>query len=155
MSSHDFTPVIDHTVEEPLLDRQIAEFLAAPAQGFGKLAFVKGTAEKSWQIFVGEVPADQVVTTTVIEEGGAAPAAGKLWETRSFIVVTTAQLYQEAKARAQRTHRALHERQGILPLIRVARITADTNPITLGKDEAGRHRFTQTFTALVGEVKPA
>jgi len=138
--------------DEPLLDDEIAKYLAA--QGLGNLFSAAVKPRDEFTIFVGEEPERQNKTITVSEIGGN-PPINTFGENRSFSIRTRSQTYKEAKATAQRIHRALHYEQGILePAILVALITADTNPVPLGRDDNRRYVFTQTFTAIVKTLQP-
>lgn len=133
---------------EPLLEVQLAQYLKS--QGFGDLATDPGRRQR---IFWGESPDTVPETITILEEGGSAPLL-TLGETRSFTVRITSASYVDARTRAQQVNRALQEQQGILSTIMVARITADANPVSLGRDQSSRHVISQTFTAVVKRIEP-
>jgi len=135
---------------EPLIERQLAAYLKA--QGFGDVETDPGRAQR---IFWGEIPPGPDVCIVILEEGGSRPLL-TLAETRAFTIQTLNPEYAEGREEAQRIHRALQEQQGILsPTIMVARITADANPISLGRDPAGRHVFSQTFTMKLRALAPS
>ena len=136
---------------ESFLDVEIAQFLKT--SGFGSLHSDPVPVLRR-VLHVGEEPESPDHVITVLEEGGGPPIL-TLAEARSFTVRVRHSDYLTAKETAQRIHRAFQEEQGILsPAIMVARVTANSNPIHLGRDESKRHLFTQTFTALVKQLQP-
>jgi hypothetical protein len=138
-------------VAEPLLDVELAQFLKD--EGFGDL-YSDNVPLKKRIIHVGEEPDEPTHTITVLEDAGGAPVL-TISESRSFTIQVRNEDYEAAKTEAQQIHRALHEEQGILSTVLVARVTADTNPLYLGRDENKRHRFSQAFTALVKRILPS
>lgn len=136
---------------EPLLDVQLAIYLNA--QGFGDLYSDPGRKQV---IFVGEEPAKTPTGTsvTILEDGGGPSDVTGLIERRAFTVRTQGPAYEDTKALAQQVNRALNEQQGILSLINVARVRADTNPIHLGKNANQMQQFTQSFTAVIKRIVP-
>lgn len=136
---------------EPLMDQEIAEYLKD--QGFGDL-YSDPVPRLKKAIFVGEEPDDPENVITIREEAGGAPLL-RLAETRSFTVRVRNEDYEDGKILAQQIHRALQDEEGILSGVKVARVTADTNPIYLGRNPDRQHVFTQTFTALTKRVEPS
>jgi hypothetical protein len=132
-----------------MLDVQVATFLRD--EGFGNL-WSDEVPPIAKAIFVGEEPEEPDNTITIFEDGGG-PPLNTFGETRSFTVRVRHTNYLSGKTLAQQLHRALHFQQGILSSIGVALIQADTNPISLGRDENRRHVFTQTFTATTKAIQ--
>jgi hypothetical protein len=135
-------------MSEPLLESELAAYLKA--QGFGDLW---SDRSRNKVIFIGEEPSNPSHTITLLEDGGGPPLL-TLAETRAVTIRVRNEDYMEARTEAQQIQRALHEEQGILSTIDVARVRADTNPISLGKDANGRHVFSQAFTFLVKRLQP-
>lgn len=130
---------------ETFLAKELAEYLEA--QGFGR------TTNPGRTIYYGESPPTPDDVVVVLEEPGGPPRL-TISESRSATVVVRAVVFEDGLARAQEIQRALHEQQGILSTIQVARITADTQPISLGRDQNDRHQFSQGYSVLTKPLKP-
>ncbi len=136
---------------EPLLDVELAKWLKA--QGYGSLYSDPGPT-RSKDIFVGELP-DLPDNLILVTENGGGPPVLVISEERSVTITVRNTDYDTGKALIQQISRALHDGQGILTDIQVARITADSNPSYLGRDQSSnRHLFTAIFGFLTKQVLP-
>lgn len=130
---------------EPILETELATYLNA--QGYGDLATNAGSRKKV--IFTGVVPEQETGQLIVIQETGGGPPPQYVSHARNVSI----QIHDidpiVARTVAQEIQRLLDENQGILePAIMVARITADSNPVPLGRDPNQRHVFSVSFTLL-------
>ncbi len=141
---------------DPLLPEEVAIYLSQ--QGFGRLSNDKTVPRRARNIYFIEEPEEPDNVITVLEEAGG-PPVNTFGEQRSFTVRTRHVEPGEAQSLAQQIHRALHFQQGILQEIQVGLISADTNPIPLGRDQNRRFIVSQTFSVVMktinGPIEPA
>ena len=129
---------------EPILETELAAYLNA--QGFGNLAT---GAVYPKVIYTGFVPAVETGQLIVVQEGPGGPAPQYVSQERGVTITAVDPDPIVARTVLQQIQRLLEENQGILePAIMVARITADSNPVPLGRDANERHAFSISFTFL-------
>ena len=129
---------------EPILETELAAYLNA--QGFGNLG--TGVVHPK-VIFTGYIPPKEDGRLIVVQENQGEPAPQYVSQARNVTIIVVDPDPVAARTVAQQIQRLLDENQGILePTIMVARITADSNPVPLGRDENKRHVFSISFTFL-------
>jgi hypothetical protein len=98
---------------------------------------------------IGEMPPTPNDCSLILLDGGG-PPINVVMEVQQITVITRRESYEAALEDAKAAHTVLHEYQGYVRGIRIANITANFLPVSLGRDldgDGGRWRQTQTFTA--------
>jgi len=127
---------------EAYLEKELADHLET--LGYGK---VEGVGVRKPTIFWGEQPPEPQKCITVIEEQGG-PPQDVIGQTYSVTILVRDTEYKLARETMQSIYRALHGEQGILSTIKVARITADSQPLNLGVDGGSNDSLQQTYTVV-------